>query len=208
MTEVIEQHSNDNVTTEFLLKEYGRLSEHQKSLIDSYHRRFDIYLAAATAAFIGVVTLSQATTSSLQKAGIIVILTALLVLGLNIFASLSYSNVSQVHFERAVRLIQKHFAAKEPSINEFLYFNHNQGEIAGTTFKALVIRGLTGGGPKSILVVVNSSLLAILTIKAATWFGIIYPTVKNQVSIGLIVFLLASILHVIYARWIYKINGI
>lgn len=208
MPDVVKTPELDNLSIEFLLKEYERLSEYQKASFDSYHRRFDIYLAAVSGTLVIAAALSQSTLSQFQEKSLPIILGALLILGLNVFSSLSYSNASQVHLERAARLIQKGFLEREPSISRFLYFDQQHSKITGTKFRTLLIRGITGGGHKSILVIANSILLAVALIRLLNWTDAIDLSISAQVIIGLIAFVLSSLMHVVYAQWIYKINGI
>ena len=92
MSDVTRKPALDNISIEFLLKEYERLSEYQKASFDMYHRRFDIYLAAVSGTLLIAVALSQTTQSPFQQTAITTLLVVLLVIGLNVFASLSYSN--------------------------------------------------------------------------------------------------------------------
>ncbi|HRO91426.1 MAG TPA: hypothetical protein PLC06_13080 [Promineifilum sp.] len=208
MSDVTRKPALDNISIEFLLKEYERLSEYQKASFDMYHRRFDIYLAAVSGTLLIAVALSQTTQSPFQQTAITTLLVVLLVIGLNVFASLSYSNASQVHLERATRLIQSCFIERDAGINGFLYFDKHRSSISGTDLRTLLIRGITGGGPKSILVIVNSLLVSILLIRFVKLVGEIDLPFPVQVLVGVGAFLLCSILHVVYARWIYRINGI
>ena len=200
---------SDNTSMEFLLKEYERLAEYQKVTFEAYARRFDIYLAAGSAAFVGIVTISQSQSmaSTQREMFSLMILAGLLILGFNIFAALSDASVWQIHYERAMRLLQKYFVERETILNNFLYFDIHQVRTSGARFRTLLLRGVTGGGPKSILIIADSTVLAVLVVRIGAWLGLTMA-VSVEVIAGLTVFLLASLLHVAYARWIYKINGI
>jgi hypothetical protein len=198
----------DEHSIEFLLREYERLVEYQKITIESYDRWFNIYLAAASAGVIILVPLAQAVTSGNQPAIINIIILGLLILGLVNFVGLSFSNATSIQYERAMRLIQDFFIEHEPLTSNYLYFRKHQIGIPGTGIKALIGRALTGGSPKSFLVLINSLMGAVLLIKVSFDISILSLNTVLQVTIGIIIFVLILALHLIYARIVYKVHGI
>jgi hypothetical protein len=118
------------------------------------------------------------------------------------------ASISETHFERAMRLVQKAFMDRIQLLDSYLYFNHHSLGVTGTSRKILIFRGLTGGGPKSILVLINSAAIGILIYKLSDILGIkfIYRSVDFIVLV--LVFLAAAFLHIVYASWLYKVNGI
>lgn len=193
---------------EFLLTEYDRLFEHQKIVLETYHHRFDIYLAIATAAFVGLLSLHRVDDYSMRGTLEVVVLIILLVVGVVIFTSLATASTWQVHLERAMRLIQKHFVEGSARANNYLYFNRVQPGIPGTGFMALLTRGMTSGGPKTLLVIGNSAVVSALFLKQFFGWRLFTPMGPNTSSLTVLgVFLFTALLHVIAARVIYKISG-
>ena len=198
----------DEHSIEFLLREYERLVEYQKITIESYDRWFNIFLAAASAGVIVLVPLVQSVTFENQATTINIIILGLLILGIVNFIGLSFSNATSIQYERAMRLIQDYFIEHEPLTFNYLYFRKHQIGISGTGIKALISRALTGGSPKSFLVLINSLMGSVLLIKVGSEIGIISLNTALQVIIWIIVFVSILALHLIYARIVYKVHGI
>lgn len=193
----------------FLQVEYERLAEFQKSSSDMYHRRFDIYLAVFSAAVVGYLSITGPSTSTNSEIMSYIILASLSIVGVTIFASMASLSTFQVHLERAMRMIQSRFTEDDPDLKSYLYFNNKKIGITGTGFVALLSRGLLSGGPKTILVLGNSISISIILIKLL----ILTHLIQSSLSvwgfvIGAITFLLSGLLHVFYAKIMYKISGI
>lgn len=192
----------------FLLKEYDRLVEYQKITIESYDRWFNIYLASASAGVIIIVPLAQVTSSENGSIIINIILFGLLILGFVNFVGLSFANGTSIQHERAIRLIQDYFSERNPKITDFLYFRKNKIGVPGTGAKALLIRGITGGSPKSLLVLLNSIVGTVLLIRLGIGTDLLSLTTFSQIVIGLVVFVIILALHMFYAKLIYRTHGV
>lgn len=193
---------------EFFLKEYDRLVEYQKITVESYYQLFNIFLAAASAGVIVLVPLTQAVTSGKQPAIINIIIFGLFILGIVNFVGLSFSNATSIQYERAMRLIQDYFIEHEPLIINYLYFRKVQIGIPGTGIKALIGRALTGGSPKSFLVLINSLMGAVLLSKVGFELDILISNTVLRIATGIIIFASILALHLTYTRIVYKIHGI
>jgi hypothetical protein len=137
-----------NITIDFLLKEYGRLIEYQKITIDDITRWFNIYIGVASAAFVLLVPLAQTLNTGNEPLIRDIILFGLLFVGVTNFIGLTNANATNIHYERAIRLIQKYFIERDTITKDFLYFETRNIGIKGSGVRALIIRGLMGGAPR------------------------------------------------------------
>lgn len=193
---------------EFLITEYKRLESLINTSFDSYQKRFDVYLAILSASFAGIIAFSEFGTSSIQDFVVQFILIALLILGMITYFSLSYLNVSLAHYTKAAQLIQKSFINRDSKIDDYLYFRHNSIGIVGINFRTLLVRGITGGGYKALLVLVNSLIIAEVLIRFLIWQQIIPFNYWIMISLAVPAFFLSVTLHIMYATWLYRISGI
>ena len=193
---------------ELLLKEYDRLVEYKKITLENYDRWFNIYLAVATAALVILIPLTQTLVTGTEPYIANLILLGLLLLGVSTFTGLSFANARSIHLERAIRHIQDYFISQEQNLEKWLYFRVTDTVVPGTGFKALVTRGVTGGSPKSILVVINSAVSVSLIIKIGIETGVLTYNYLFLMVFGSIIFLVTAFLHLAYARIVYKTNCI
>jgi hypothetical protein len=191
---------------EFFLQEIQRLAQSVSETFQMYQRQFDIYLAVASAAFVGAIAASEFVVApALRERLILAILSVVLILGLSIYTSLCDSNVHIAHLELAIRRIQDRFTGQEPQHEHHLYYRHSTGIIAGTRFSVLAFRGITGGGQKSILVLANSAAISVLIVRLLLLSSL--PTWAQYV-LGLALSVLLALLHVTYAVLMYWLNGL
>lgn len=196
-----------NTSNDFLLAEYQRLADFQKSASDSYQRRFDIYLAVFSAAVLGFLSLSGLSSSADRETVLYIILIALIIVGLIIFTSMASINTWQIHLERAMRMIQARYVQGDPSLSSLLYFSTQRTGIGGTGYGQLLVRGIISGGPKTILVIGNSIAISSLLIKFLTTTSLkLFP--NTLAVIGIATFIFSGLLHVLFAKVMYKIGGI
>ena len=176
--------------------------------IDSYNRWFNVYLAVASAAIVVLVPLTQTLTSGNQPTIVNITLLGLLVLGVANFVGLSFSTAISIQYERAMLLIQDYFIEREPNKTKLLHFRTRRIGVPGTGFRALIIRGLTDGSPKSMLVLTNSIVISVLTVKIGVESGVIQPDSLIQVIMAIVTFVLGATLHLLYSRIVYKMHGV
>jgi hypothetical protein len=207
--EKLENPKDSKDNDAFLLSEYNRLADFQKSASDTYQRRFDIYLAVFSAAVVGFLSLSDPSSSAYRETVLLVILISLIIVGVTIFASMASISTWQVHLERAMRMIQERFAQNDPTIRDFLYFSIRKTGITGTGYVALLLRGIISGGPKTILVIGNSFAISYLLIHLIISTNLLPSSQFTAlVAIGVVAFLLSGLLHVLFAKVMYKIGDI
>lgn len=195
---------SDEKSLQFLLREHERIAGLYEAGTDSYHRRFDVWLAAFSAGFVGVVTLADKLAAPIRSVFIVAILAALLVLGLNVFMSLATSSVLSAHYLRAIILIQNCFVRRDGCVDAYLYFQHHTVGLTGTDFLSVAKRGLAGGGLKSILVLANSATACGLVLALPDLFGQRY--IIPPLLIVVLVFVLSCSLQVAYSVWYYGLH--
>ena len=192
-----------------LIAEYQRLCELKKVAIEEFNKRFDIYLTAFTAAIAGIIAILQFVSGDLQAQLITIITIVMLVLGWNIFTSLGSANVWNIHLERATRLIQGNCIEKVPQLSEYFYFRKPLQAIIGTNFLTLIIRGISTGGQKSIVILANSAAITYLLqvlLNYIGWEQLLLTWFQD--TLLLITFLTSCFIHVLYSWWFYRANGI
>jgi hypothetical protein len=204
----IDVPKNMESEADFLLKEYEHLVEYQKVTVEGYDRWFSIYLTLGAAVITVIIPLVQSFSSGNKPAILDLILGGLVAFGILNFMGLSYSNAVSIHYERAIRLIQDHFITQYPDLINSLYFRKTSLGIEGTKFQSLIIRGLSTGSQKSTVVVINSILIPLLLIKVGVEQGIILFDIQYQLIMGLAIFIISGILHVLIGLLIYKVHGV
>lgn len=198
---------SDQQSIEFMLAEYTRVSELSRTAVDSYHRRFDVWLAAFSAGLVSIITVFAYVTGPLQDILVLTIVAAVAVLGANVFGSLVSNTNARRQHQAALELIQTCFARRDPGVGRYLYGSFSRGDprtakIAAIRFKSV---GL-GLGLKAIVVIANSALLAILVVLAisrAPQASQIIPLAAGGVA-----FLISCALHFAYATGYYRINPV
>jgi len=192
-----------------LIAEYQRLSELKRVAIEEFNKRFDIYLTVFSAAIAGIVAILQFASGNLQGKLITFITVVMLVLGWNIFTSLNSANLWNIHLERATRLIQEKYIEREPSLSSYFYFHKPLNAIIGTKFSTLVVRGLSSGGQKSIVILANSAAFTYLLdhFWIMSHLDVLFLA-KFRLAILLFIFLISCLFHVFYSWWFYRANGV
>jgi hypothetical protein len=79
--------------------------------------------------------------------------------------------------------------------------------VAGTDFRALIIRGLSSGSPKSLLVLINSLVSSILVVRLGTGMGY-WSLISQFVLASSLVFVASVVMHLLITRIVYKVHGI
>lgn len=192
-----------------LIAEYQRLSDLKKVTVEEFNRRFDIYLTVFTASIAGIITIQQFAPVKSQSQLITIITFVMLVLGWNVFTSMGSANVWNIHLERAARLIQTKFIEREPYLLEYFYFKKPMKAITGTKLSTLIVRGISSGGQKSIVVIANSAAITYLLYNIFNHLGwkLVHLVWYRNITL-FIIFLLAGFAHVCYSWWYYRANGI
>jgi len=198
----------DRISIDFLLKEYDRLVEYQKTTIEDYNRWFNVYVGVASASIVILVPLSQTLKTGNESLLIDIILVGLFLIGAVNFTGLSYANATNTHLERAIRLIQDCFTERDHHAGSFLYFRKYDIGVSGSGPRALIIRGLTGGSPKALLVFINSIVASILVVKVSIEFGYLKFEFWPSLLEGVAVFLTVAFFHLMMAIIVNRVNDI
>ncbi|MDH5506822.1 MAG: hypothetical protein OEZ02_06340 [Anaerolineae bacterium] len=200
--------SLDGLSKEFLLKEYHRLIEYKKITLNGYDTRFNIYLALASALLVILLPLFQRAEPEIVLNTVNAILIALLLLGVVTFVGLSSANTQSIHLERAIRHIQNYFISSDEMLKPLIYFQVTKTTVPGTDFKSMIIRGVTGGSPKSMILLINCAIATLLSIKIGNECKFLTNNVSQNIIFGTFILLLSILLHLIYTRIVYKANRI
>jgi hypothetical protein len=193
----------DSVDTDFLLAEYDRL---KGLIIENYnaqHRRFDFYLVAAAAITAGIISLqvSSLITTTVERMTYL-LLTAWVIWGVVTFVNLTYMNVAEQHIVNAINDIQDFFFERNGELKKLFYFRSSKFRWAGLGIRGVILRGLSGGGVKATLAVINSIILAYFCFQ----FWTLSANATTRVIVTLFVFVLSGSLHAFYVMILYKVR--
>ena len=212
LTDSTARHSQivveDQKSIEFLLKEYDRMVEFRKIADDNYGKAFNLYIGIISAATAIVIPLIQSLNATNKTSVINIIIIALVVFGLVTFANISFLNVLGIQFERAILLIQDNFISRDGNVLNFLHFRTKKIGIKGMQIRSLIARAVTGGSPKSLVVILNSVLIAILVSKLGLEYNLLSSSSAFLSLVAVTLFAFSAMCHLFYTRFLYKAHSI
>jgi hypothetical protein len=197
---------DDPHSAEFLLAEFERLRHIRSELGERSSRRFQFYVTITTAAVGAFVVLSQSQKGGLSSYAYQIAAFGLLVYGIVTFLNLAFASVFHVRIVRASMLIQEYFVDMDPRIAQYLYFVRGSSEHGRYRLPRVLVRGVAGGSEKSLIALIDSSLMAYLTVGLFQTEKSVRSWSAGILALAFGTFVVSGLLHAVYVTTLYRIQ--
>lgn len=203
--EQLSSEPDDSHSADFLLAEYERLRDVRAELTQRASRRFEFYVTI-TSAMLGaylVVTQTQGQSMFPWYAFDLIAL-GLLAYGAITFLNLTFASTFHLMVLRAFRGIQEYFTHRDPSVEKYLYFSTPPEPSNSYRFLRVLMRGMGGGGYKSVIMFINSALAAYLLISFLGNLLSVQLSGAGIVALAVTSFALSALIHGVYVTLAYR----